>query len=131
MSQNIILCILLAIILGYGIYLAYQWWQRKQVATTLSQEDFEAGMRQAQVVDVREANEFRSAHITGARNVPYSSLQQGVPGFNKSQPIYLYDDGVALAGRAAAKFYKAGFTDLYILQGGFREWDGRTKRRDA
>lgn len=115
---------------AYIIYWFYLYFQRRQAATFLKPEEFAATMRNAQVIDVREPNEYRSAHILGARNVSFTSTQQGggLPGLNKSQPIYLYDNGVALAGRMAAKLKKAGYENIYILKGGFSAWEGKVKR---
>ncbi|AMB98916.1 sulfurtransferase [Aerococcus urinaehominis] len=124
--------ILWIFIIAYGIYWLVSYFLRRNAANEISQEDFAASMRQAQVVDVREPQEFRSAHILGARNVPYSQIHQaGAPGFNKRQPIYLYDDGALLASRAARLLRKAGYdkSQLYILKGGMANWQGKVKRR--
>lgn len=128
--RQVFMWLLFAAAVAYLLYELYQWWTRRQAATVLSPEEFEAGMRQAQVVDVREPHEFRSAHIHGARNVPYSQFNQGVPGFNRSQPLYLYDNGIAIAGRAAKRLKKEGYQEIYLLEGGFQAWEGKTKRRD-
>lgn len=123
--------VLIIIIVAYAIYWLINWNRRRQAATMLSAEEFDANKRQAQVIDVRESNDFRSAHIVGARNIPYSTIQQsGLPGLNKSQPIYLYENGVSIAGRVASQLKEAGYNDIYILKGGFADWTGKTKRRD-
>ena len=127
--------IYLIFIVGLLVYLGYQayfWLVRRQVAKVLSKEEFQETMHQAQIVDVRESQEFRSAHIYGARNVPYSSVRQTgqVPGFNRSQPIYLYDNGVNIATRMAQRLKKQNYDKVYILRGGFAQWEGKTKRVD-
>lgn len=131
-ASNVIIAIFVIAVLGYAGYQLFLMYRRRQAATFLKSDEFETSMRQAQIVDVREANAFQSAHILGARNVPFSSTQQGgkVPGFNKSQPIYLYDDGVIIAGKFAVKLKESGYKDVFILKGGFSNWDGKTKRRD-
>lgn len=122
--------VLLIGLLVYGVIWLMAWNKRRQSATMLAANEFDATRRQAQLIDVRESNDFHSAHIVGARNIPYSSLQQnGVPGLNRKQPIYLYDNGVAIAGRFASKLREAGYEDIYILKGGFQAWEGKTKRR--
>jgi rhodanese-related sulfurtransferase len=120
--------ILIVVLLIWGGFWLYNYLLRKNNATIISQEDFQQTMHSAQVVDIREANEYNSAHILGARNVPYSTLQQGVPGFNKTQPIYLYADVNNLTGRVAKKLREAGYENIYILDGGMRDWTGKVKR---
>lgn len=130
-AGTIVLIIAYLLAGGYAAYWLYFYVKRRQSATLLKADEFEVNMRQAQIVDVRESNEYRLAHILGARNVPYSTTQQGggLPGFNKSKPIYLYDNGVAVAGRMAVKLKAAGYSEIYILKGGFSAWKGKTKRR--
>lgn len=120
--------LLIVILLVWGGFWLYGYLMRRDNATMISQEDFQQTMQSAQVIDIREANEFNSAHIFGARNVPYSTLQQGVPGFNKSQPIYIYSDSLSLTGRAAKKIKAAGYDKIYILKGGLSDWEGKVKR---
>ena len=122
--------ILIVVLLVWGGFWLYSYLLRRNNATMISQEDFQQTMQSAQIIDIREANEFNSAHIFGARNVPYSTLQQGVPGFSKSRPIYLYADVHSLTGRAAKKLKDAGYDNIYILKGGLSDWEGKTKRQD-
>ena len=101
---TVLWALLFIILIGYAIFWLYNWMKRKDAATMLSQAEFDQTKRQAQVIDVRESNDYHSAHIVGARNIPYSTVSQGgVPGLNKKQPIYLYDNGVTMAGRFANK----------------------------
>lgn len=122
------LCILLMII--YFGYELYMWLLRRQSAKLISQEEFQSTMKQAQIIDVREPQEFKSKHILGARNVPYSQAKMGIPGFNKSQPLYLYDDGMNLSVRMAKILKKAGYTEIYILKNGMSGWTGKVKRSE-
>ena len=128
---TVLWALLFIILIGYAIFWLYNWMKRKDAATMLSQAEFDQTKRQAQVIDVRESNDYHSAHIVGARNIPYSTVSQGgVPGLNKKQPIYLYDNGVTMAGRFANKLKAAGYDNIYILKGGFADWTGKTKRRE-
>ena len=102
----------------------------RRSATWLDQEEFQNGMRKAQVIDVRERDEFNAKHILGARNFPISMLKQSLGSLRKDQPIYIYDQRKAMAARAANLLRKNGFTDLYILKGGFDEWQGKVKQKN-
>ena len=41
----------------------------------LNEEEFRAGYRKAQLIDVREPNEFDDGHILGARNIPLTQIK--------------------------------------------------------
>ncbi|MDO4680108.1 MAG: rhodanese-like domain-containing protein [Aerococcus sp.] len=125
---QILFIVILIVIIAYLLYLLYMWWMRRDSAKLLSQDDFRQQMRQAQVIDAREAQEYESAHILGARNIPYSQAKENLPGLNKNQAIFLYDDGMNVATRMARLLKKAGYQDIYILEDGFSEWQGKIKR---
>ncbi|WP_159723798.1 rhodanese-like domain-containing protein [Enterococcus sp. CSURQ0835] len=122
--------ILLAIILAFVLNEAWVRLMVRRSATWLDQEEFQNGMRKAQVIDVRERDEFNAKHILGARNFPISMLKQSLGSLRKDQPIYIYDQRKAMAARAANLLRKNGFTDLYILKGGFDEWQGKIKQKN-
>ena len=73
---NIILYIIVIGVLLYwgGSWLNYRY-QGKKLGGAISQNEFEENMRKAQIVDLREKNNFDSKHILGARNLPYSQLK--------------------------------------------------------
>lgn len=126
---QVLFIIIILLIVAYLLYLLYMWWMRRENAILLDQAAFRKQMRHAQVIDTREAQEYESAHILGARNVPYSQAKENLPGLNKTQPIYLYDDGMNVATRMARLLKKAGYKDIYILADGFSEWQGKIKRQ--
>ncbi|MCH3923065.1 rhodanese-like domain-containing protein [Limosilactobacillus sp.] len=102
--------------------------RRKRYATVLDSIDFHAGMRKAQVIDLRQENEFRAGHILGARNLPYIYLRQQYNELRPDLPVYMYDQGMAISTQAAAFLGKHGYHKLYILKGGYQDWDGKTKK---
>ncbi|EIA21270.1 rhodanese-like domain protein [Listeria fleischmannii subsp. coloradonensis] len=54
---------ILLILLGYEVY---QLIMRKKAITVLTEDEFKEGYRKAQLIDVREPNEFDGGHILGA-----------------------------------------------------------------
>jgi len=128
-TWTIVTIILWVLIIGYGAYELYLHFQRKKAATPLDNETFKQNMRRAQIVDVREKDNFNAGHILGARNIPYSQLKQRAAELRTDQPIYLYDDKKTLSYRAAILLRKNGFEDLYVLQEGYSGWDGKIKRK--
>ena len=132
MSPIIIIdIVLIAILLGIGINELYLRIMAKKSATTIDQETYREGMRKAQVVDVREKDEFDAGHVLGARNIPYSVLKNSIGSIRKDQPVYIYDQKRAIAVRAANKLRKAGYTDIYLLKGGYQSWEGKVKKKNS
>ncbi|HLQ39809.1 MAG TPA: rhodanese-like domain-containing protein [Tetragenococcus sp.] len=127
---QMLILVLAIILLGMGLNWLYYYIQGKRSATIIDQETFRQGMRKAQVIDVREKNEFNGSHIMGARNMPYTVLDQSLSSIRKDQPIYLYDTGKTLSVRAANKLRKKGFENIFILKEGFDGWEGKKKSKD-
>ena len=123
----IINLILLAILLVMGANQLYLYLMGKKSATLLSEEEFREGMRRAQVIDVREKDVFVAGHILGARSIPYTTFKATHASLRKDMPIYLYDHKQTLAIRAAIILRKNGFTDVYILKPGYKQWTGKIK----
>lgn len=96
---------------------------------TLTEEEFRAGYRKAQLIDVREPNEFEGGHILGARNIPMSQLKTRMKEIRPDKPVYLYCQSGMRSGRAAQILYKKGYKELSHLQGGFKKWSGRIKTK--
>jgi len=119
------------IILAIALNWAYFQIMGRRSATIISEDEFKAGMKKAQVIDVREKNEFDSGHILGARNIPFTVLTHSFSAFRKDQPIYLYDTRKSLSIRAANKLRKEGFTNVYILKEGYEGWSGKTKKKNS
>lgn len=120
--------IVIILIIAYLVYQLYLYWKRGKISTQLDDDEFRAGMRKAQVIDVREKKEFDAGHILGARNIPYSQMKNRTQELRSDLPVYLYDQGRTFSGRAAMLLSKKGFTQLYILKNGYQGWTGKTKK---
>ncbi|OCA86361.1 MULTISPECIES: rhodanese-like domain-containing protein [Bacillaceae] len=125
-TSLIVLIVLAVLIIGYSIY---SWFSSKKMVTTLSQEDFKAGYRKAQLIDVREQKEFDGGHILGARNIPSTQLKMRMKELRKDKPVYLYCQSGMRSTRAAQMLYKKGYRELYQLEGGFKQWKGKIKTK--
>ncbi|MBO6327468.1 rhodanese-like domain-containing protein, partial [Enterococcus gallinarum] len=122
--------ILLVIVLAMVFNELYLKIMVKRSAKMLTEEEFKETMRKAQVIDVREKDTFDAGHILGARSMPYSMLKTTIGSLRKDQPVYLYDQKKALSIRAANLLRKNGYTDIYILKGGYDGWTGKVKKRN-
>lgn len=111
------------------IYTVYTWLYQRKVVKTVTEEEFRAGYRKAQLIDVREANEFDAGHILGARNIPLSQLKMRMKEIRSDLPVYLYCQSGMRSGRAAQTLYRKGYRNLTHLKGGFKGWTGKVKTK--
>ncbi|CAG9619246.1 Thiosulfate sulfurtransferase GlpE [Sutcliffiella rhizosphaerae] len=124
------LYVTLAIIGGFIAYSVIMFIYQRKILTSLSEEDFRAGYRKAQLIDVREQKEYEGGHILGARNIPISQLKMRMKEVRHDQPIYLYCQNTLRSGRAAQMLKRKGYTQLYQLKGGFKRWGGKIRSKN-
>jgi rhodanese-related sulfurtransferase len=72
------------------------------------------------VVDIRSSGEFDALHIPTAERFPLSDLAK-TP-FRRDETIVLYSEGGAHAGQGWVFLRALGYTQVYFLRGGLREW---------
>lgn len=123
-----IVWILWAILLAYVIYFLVLLWMRRTSATTVESSEFGRDLRHVQLIDLREKDEFNAGHILGARNIPYAQFKQRVHELRKDQPVYLYEQGMTIAGRAAYRLKREGYQNIVILKNGYDSWNGKIKK---
>ncbi|RLQ98257.1 rhodanese-like domain-containing protein [Falsibacillus albus] len=121
--------ILLAVIAGIIAYSLFNFFYQKRIIKNLTEDEFRQGYRKAQLIDVREPNEFDQGHILGARNIPLSQLKMRMKEIRTDQPVYLYCQSGLRSGRAGQTLYRKGYRNLHHLQGGFKKWTGKTKAK--
>ena len=80
--------------------------------------------RDAVVLDVRDAAEYKSGHITNARNVPESELDMRQKELEKvkAKPIIVSCGRGNRSAAIAAKLRKLGFAEVVSLRGGIAAW---------
>lgn len=102
---------------------------RRKAVKVLTEEEFKKGYRKAQLIDVREPNEFDAGHILGARNIPVTQMKNRTTEIRQDLPVYLYCQTAQRSNRAAIMLYKRGYRQVYQLKGGYRKWTGKTKSK--
>ncbi|MEH7009843.1 rhodanese-like domain-containing protein [Neobacillus niacini] len=123
------LYVLLVIIVAVLAYSVFTYFYQKRIVKTVTEEEFRAGYRKAQLIDVREPNEFEAGHILGARNIPMSQIKMRMKELRPDLPVYLYDQSGMRSARAAQFLHRKGYKDLTQLQGGFKKWSGKVKTK--
>lgn len=76
----------------------------------------------AEVLDVREPDEFRSGHIEGAMHLPLGRVQLEAATFPKDRPLVTYCGHGERASTAASLLERAGLGPLLNLDGGIEAW---------
>ena len=76
------------------------------------------------ILDVRSIDEFRSGHLTGAKNLPLSDLAQKIETLSshKADATIVYCESGMRSSRACGQLVKAGFTNIQNLSGGVSAW---------
>lgn len=127
MSASLYIAIILVI--AIIAYMIVQQILNKRAVKELDQNEFHNGIRKAQVIDVREKVDYDYGHINGSRNIPMTMFRQRFQGLRKDQPVYLCDANGISSYRAARILKKNGYTDIYMLKGGYKKWTGKIKSK--
>jgi rhodanese-related sulfurtransferase len=78
----------------------------------------------ALLIDVSSIQDFEQGHIPGARHVAMSQFDPENKDLAKARelPVAVYCKSGQISGQAAKRLKKAGFTQVYTLEGGLRSW---------
>lgn len=110
-----------AVLLLWGLYEA-----RRSSANVVGSGEATAliNREDAQVVDLRNANEFKTGYISGAINIPNDNLDARITELEKykDKPVILVCKSGQSSAAAAAKLEKAGFSKVKRLRGGIAQW---------
>jgi rhodanese-related sulfurtransferase len=93
----------------------------------ISQSDFREWISENKdlvILDVREPNDHSHSRIEGAINIPRGvvelEIDESVPDKNKT--IVAYCGGGGRSALVADVLQKMGYTNVYSLQGGYKQW---------
>jgi thiosulfate/3-mercaptopyruvate sulfurtransferase len=120
-SQNLLFC--LSFILLLGIYIIFELTQVKKSQHNLSVADavMTVNRNKGIYLDTRDSEAFSNAHIIGAQNISYPELEEKNKKLvkHKDKPIVIYGEQPE---KAMLILRKAGFEQVYTLQGGLAAW---------
>lgn len=90
---------------------------RDEVLRLLDDED-------AQLVDVRSAEQYGRAHLPGAMNLPLVHIADGIDQIDPTRPVVVYcsDARSDLSARAGARLADFGIRTVYRYAGGAADW---------
>ncbi len=80
--------------------------------------------RQAQLIDVREKNEWDDGYIPGATHVPRGFLESRIEEtvLDKDTPLVVYCAGGVRSAFAAKTLQEMGYSDVVSVAGGYGAW---------
>ena len=80
--------------------------------------------RDAVVIDVRDAADYKSGHITNARHLPEGELESRAKELEKvkSKPIIVSCARGNRSPNVATRLRKLGFNEVFSLRGGLAAW---------
>ncbi len=80
--------------------------------------------RDAAIVDIRDAGDYKEGHIPQARHIPFGALRErlGELAKVKDLPIIVYCRTGATSQSACVLLKKNGFADVHSLKGGLSSW---------
>jgi rhodanese-related sulfurtransferase len=86
-----------------------------------------ASERQARgelLLDIRENDDYMEFRIQNSMHIPYGRLASRLAELEpyKAKPIMVIDHGGMRSPRALEQLQKAGYTQVFVVEGGIAEW---------
>lgn len=97
---------------------------KRRVREVSVAETIERINHSAQLIDVREDNEFNSAHAEGARHMGRGIIDRDIVQTfpDKDTELILYCGGGYRSALAADMIQKMGYTNVWSMAGGWAAW---------
>lgn len=102
----------------------------KEVSVAETQERIKTG---ANLIDVREDNEFKAGHAEGATHLGRGVIERDIVGKfpDKDAELILYCGGGFRSALAADNLQKMGYTNVFSMIGGWKAWKDAIALADA
>jgi rhodanese-related sulfurtransferase len=81
----------------------------------------------AVIIDVRDSKDFAAGHMRDARNIPMKELAKRTGELDrfKSKAVIVVCNAGVQSGRASSLLKKAGFKEVFSLNGGMAAWQSQ------
>ncbi len=96
----------IVLILAIIAMLVYPRWNLRRNAKVVDNEEFNRLMSTSQVIDIREANQYRVKHILGARNIAAAQIESSLNAISTHKPVLIYENARPVAAAKVAKQLK-------------------------
>ena len=110
----------------FGALIALFVYESRKQGSSVSPQQLVQMLNQneAIVVDVRDTKDFKSGHITSAKNIPYAELKNRVPELQKfkEKAVVLVCAIGQYSGAAGKLLHQQGFKQVLRLSGGLNTW---------
>jgi len=99
--------------------------QAKPAIELISPTDLNTKLGDIQLIDVRTPKEYTEGHIKDANNINFydDDFMTQMSKLDKDKILYIYCRSGNRSGKAAKQLEAAGFTKVYDLQGGMKNWN--------
>ncbi|HUR92033.1 MAG TPA: rhodanese-like domain-containing protein [Gemmatimonadaceae bacterium] len=88
----------------------------------MSVEELMQSAASAQVLDVRNAVEWRDGHLDGATHIPLADLRRRMSELDPARPVVVHCQGGGRSAVAASLLQSGGMTSVTNLTGGYAAW---------
>ena len=115
---------LVALLLVSGGALVFPTLQRRGSKVSVLQATQLINLGKVALVDVRDTSEYAAGHVLDAKNIPLKDLDSRAGELEKWKTkivVAICQSGVR-SSTATSKLLKAGFTEVYSLDGGLDAW---------
>lgn len=82
-----------------------------------------AGAKDTQFIDVRTSEEYAGGHAPKAANFPLDALEKDLAKLDKDQSVYVICQTGRRSQKGAEILQKAGFKNIYNINGGTSAWE--------
>ncbi|GGS25700.1 rhodanese-like domain-containing protein [Deinococcus knuensis] len=91
--------------------------------TTIPVQDLRAAQQRGEyVLDVRTDAEYAGGHVPGATLLPLADLGSRINEVPRDRPVYVICRSGNRSAQASAQLVKAGYTQVYNVDGGMNAW---------
>lgn len=122
LSQNNLLILAIAVLAGIMLLIPSFFKGRAGRAVSSSEAVQMVNQKDAILIDLRSADQFKAGEIAQSRNIPAADLDAKASTLPKDKPVILVCDTGRSAPRSVAVLRKHGINEAYTLQGGIQGW---------